>query len=205
VWSKAGDKIVYSSTPTRSSGVNLRLINPFDPKTDHLLAQSSGTYFKAYDWSPDDKQIVYCDFSSNTASTLWLIDASTGSKLLLSPKSSQPEFYDFPQFAKDGKGVYVVTDHDSDFRKLAYIDLTSHKISYVPSGEKRDVEEFQVAPNGKNIAFITNQDGASRSSQVPPNQQTPSFESVLLAHCAIRQCPSASRRQTSKQQSLHGA
>jgi dipeptidyl aminopeptidase/acylaminoacyl peptidase len=162
VWSNAGDKIVYSSTPTGSSGVNLRLVNPFDPKTDHLLAQSSGTYFKAYDWSPDDKQIVYCDFSSNTASTLWLIDASTGSKLLLSPKSSQPEFYDFPQFAKDGKGVYVVTDHDSDFRRLAYIDLTSHKVSYVPSGDKWDVEEFQVAPNGKNIALITNQDGSSR-------------------------------------------
>lgn len=162
VWSNAGDKIVYSSTPTGSSGVNLRLINPADPKTDHLLAQSSGTYFKAYDWSPDDKQIVYCDFSSNTASTLWLIDASTGSKLLLSPTSSQPEFYDFPQFAKDGKGVYVVTDHDSDFRRLAYIDLISHKVSYVPSTDKWDVEEFQVAPNGKNIAFITNQDGASR-------------------------------------------
>ena len=161
-WSNAGDKIVYSSTPTGSSGVNLRLVNPFDPKTDHLLAQSSGTYFKAYDWSPDDKQIVYCDFSSNTASTVWVIDASTGSKVLLSPKSSQPEFYDFPQFAKDGKGVYVVTDHDCDFRRLAYIDLTSHKISYVPSGDKWDVEEFQVAPNGKNIAFITNEDGASR-------------------------------------------
>ncbi len=162
VWSNAGDKIVYSSTPTGSSGVNLRLINPFDPKTDHLLAQSSGTYFKAYDWSPDDKQIVYCDFSSNTASTLWLIDASTGSKALLSPKSSQPEFYDFPQFAKDGKGVYVVTDHESDFRRLAYIDLTSHKIRYVPSGEKWDVEEFQVARNGKRIAFITNEDAVSR-------------------------------------------
>jgi len=162
VWSNAGDKIVYSSSPTGTSGVSLRLLNPFDPKTDHLLAQSSGTYFKAYDWSPDDKQIVYCDFASNTASTLWLIDASTGSKVLLSSKSSQPEYYDFPQFAKDGKGVYVVTDHDSDFRRLAYIDLASRKISYVPSGEKWDVEEFQVGPNGKTIAFITNQDGASR-------------------------------------------
>ena len=103
VWSNAGDKMVYSSTPTGRSGVNLRLVNPFDPKNDYLLAQSSGTYFKAYDWSPDDKQIVYCDFSSNTASTVWLIDALTGSKVLLSPKTSQAELSDFPQFATDGK------------------------------------------------------------------------------------------------------
>src|SRR5574341_1136523 len=162
VWSNGGDRIVYSSSPTGSSGVSLRLLNALDSKTDHLLAQSSGNYFKAYDWSPDDKQVVYCDFSSNTASTLWLIDVTSGNKVLLSPKSSQLEFYDFPQFGKDGKGIYVVTDHDSDFRRLAYIDLASRKISYTPYTGKWDVEEFQLAPDGKNIAFVTNEDGTSR-------------------------------------------
>lgn len=161
VWSNGGDKIVYSSNPTGTSGVSLRLLNPFDLKTDRLLAQSSGTYFKAYDWSPDDKQIVYCDFSSQTASTLWLIDVASGNKVLLSPKSSRPEYYDFPQFGKDGKGIYVVTDHDSDFRRLANIDLASRKISYIPYTGKWDVEEFQVSPDGKAIAFITNADGTS--------------------------------------------
>ena len=162
VWSNAGDKIVYSSTPSGASGVSLRLINPVDPKTDHLLAQSSGTYFKAYDWSPDDKQVVFCDFASNTASTLWLVDPASGNKTLLSPKAVTSELYDFPQFSKDGKGIYVVTDHDSDFRRVAYIDLASGKMSYVPSARQWDVDEFQVAPDGKTLAFITNEDGISR-------------------------------------------
>jgi dipeptidyl aminopeptidase/acylaminoacyl peptidase len=162
VWSNAGDKIAYSSTPSGASGVSLRLLNPFEPKSDHLLAQSSGSYFKAYDWSPDDKQVVYCDFTSNTASTLWLIDSASGSKVLLSPKTSQPELYDYPQFSKDGRGIYVVTDHDSDFRRLAYIDLASRKISYIPSARQQDVDEFQVAPDGKSMAFVTNENGISR-------------------------------------------
>jgi dipeptidyl aminopeptidase/acylaminoacyl peptidase len=162
VWSNAGDKIVYSSTPSGGSGVNLRLLNPFEPKTDHLLAPSPGSYLKAYDWSPDDKQIVYCDFTSNTTSALWLIDVANGSKVLLSPKTKQTEFYDYPQFSKDGKGIYVVTDHDSDFRRLAYFDLASRQIKYVPSARQWDVEEFQLAPDGKTIAFITNEDGISR-------------------------------------------
>ena len=84
VWSNAGNQIVYSSSPSGSVGVNLRVLNPFDPKTDRLLVQSSGSYLKAYAWSPDDKQIVFCDFLSNTTSTLWLIDVSTGKKVLLS-------------------------------------------------------------------------------------------------------------------------
>lgn len=162
VWSNAGDKIVYSSTPIGDLGVNLRLIDPFNPTSDHLIAKSPGTYFKAYDWSPDDKQIVFCDFSSNSTSTLWVIDASSGNKTLVSPKSDQPEYYDYPQFSKDGKGIYVVTDHDSDMRRIAYVDLTTRKFSYLPSSPKWDVDEFQLSPNGKTMAYVTNEEGISR-------------------------------------------
>ncbi|PYS35943.1 MAG: peptidase S9, prolyl oligopeptidase [Acidobacteria bacterium] len=162
VWSNAGDKIIYSSTPVGDSGVNLRLIDPFNPTSDHLIAKSSGSYFKAYDWSPDDRQIVFCDFTSNTSSTLWVIDVASGNKTLISPKSDQPEYYDYPQFSKDGKAIYAVTDHDSDIRRIAHIDLASRKVSYVPSNPKWDVDEFQLSPNGKTLAYVTNEEGVSR-------------------------------------------
>src|ERR1043165_4596387 len=162
VWSNAGDQIVYSSSPSGSVGVNLRVLNPFDPKSDRLLVESSGSYLKAYGWSPDDKQVVFCDFLSNTTSTLSVIDVLTGKKVLLSPKKDEPEFYDFPQFTKDGKGVVVLTDHDSDVRRIARIDLASHKFTYIPSDPKWDVDEFQISPEGKTVAFATNEDGVSR-------------------------------------------
>ncbi len=162
VWSNAGDKIVYSSSPAGTQGVNLRMLNPFDAKTDHLLEQSSGGYFKAYDWSPDDKQVVFCDFSSNTASSLWLLDVTSGNKIRLSPETTQPKLYDYPQFSQDGKGIYVLSDHDSDMRRVAYIDLASRKLTYVPSNPHWDVDEFQLAPDGKTLAFVTNEDGISR-------------------------------------------
>lgn len=162
VWSNAGDRIVYSSTPLGDAGVNLRIINPLDPKSDRLLAKSSGSYFKAYDWSPDDKQIVFCDFTSNATSTLWLVEVASGKKTLLSPKTNEPELYDDPQFSKDGKGVYVRTEHDSDKRRLAFIDLATQRVTYLPSNPEWDVSEFQLAPDGKTIALITNEDGISR-------------------------------------------
>src|SRR5262249_32980452 len=64
VWSNDGKQIVYSSSPTGALGVNLRIINPFDPKTDRQLVQSPGGYLKAYAWSPDDTKIIFCDFLS---------------------------------------------------------------------------------------------------------------------------------------------
>jgi dipeptidyl aminopeptidase/acylaminoacyl peptidase len=162
VWSNAGNKIVYSSSPLGTEGVNLRVLNPSDPQTDRLLEKSSGSYLKAYDWSPDDKTIVYCDFTSNTTSTLWLAQVDTGKNRLISEQSTKRELYDFPQFSKDGKRIYVVTDHDSDFRRLAYFDLSSGKIGYVPSPAQWDVEDFHIAPDGKTLAFIVNDDGISR-------------------------------------------
>src|SRR5581483_691305 len=89
VWSNAGDQIIYSSSPAGGNGVSLYLINPLDPKSNRLVVNSTGSYLKAYDWSPDDRQVAFCDFVSNRASTLWLLDTKTGEKTLVSPKGEK--------------------------------------------------------------------------------------------------------------------
>lgn len=162
VWSNSGESIIYSSSPTGAQGVSLRIINPFEPKSDRLLLQSAGGYLKAYDWSPDNKQAVYCDFTSNTTSTLWLIDVATGVKTPLSPPTAREELYDFPQFSSDGKGLYVITNHDSDVRRLAYLDLQTKQFKYPTDHVKWDVDEFQLSPDGKTLAFVTNEEGNAR-------------------------------------------
>ena len=162
VWSNSGDRIIYSSSSPGANGVSLSIISPLDPKTNRLLVRSAGAYLKAYDWSPDDRQAVLCDFASNTVSTLWLINVATGERTLLSPeKEKESEYYDSPQFAKDGKGIYVITDHDSDVRRLAYIDIATKQFRYLSDKIRWDVEDFKVAPDGKTLAFITNEEGIS--------------------------------------------
>lgn len=160
VWSNGGDRIIFSSSPAGGKGVSLSVLDPLDPQTNHVISQSSGTYFKAYDWSPDDRQAVFVEYTSNTTSALWLIDIGTGAKTLLSFKEKPDEYYDFPHFAKDGKGIYVVTDHESDFRRLAYIDLAAKSFAYL-SGGKSDVEDFKSAPDGQTVAYISNEEGIS--------------------------------------------
>jgi dipeptidyl aminopeptidase/acylaminoacyl peptidase len=162
VWSRSGDRIIYSSSPASAQGVSLRIINPFHPKSDRLLVQSSGGYLKAFDWSPNGKQAVYCDFTSNTTSTMWLVDVANGSTKLLTPRTSRDELYDYPQFSGDGKGLYVVTDRESDFRRLAYLDLETNKFRYLTDHIKWDIDEFQLSPDGKTLAFVVNEEGNAR-------------------------------------------
>ena len=185
VWSNAGDQIIYSSSPAGGNGVSLYVINPLDPKTNRLLAQSPGSYFKVYDWSPDDRQAVFVDYLSNSVSTLWLIDVANGQKTLLSPKGEKPdEYYDSPQFSRDGKGIFVITDHDSDVRRLAYIDLATKQFKYL-SGQKSNVEDFKIAPDGKTLAFITNEEGISRlhllDTKTDKEQSVPPLPSGIIS------------------------
>ena len=163
VWSNGGDRIIYSSSPLNGNGVDLSIINTFDPRSNRLLANGRGHYLKAYDWSPDDRTVVFCDFASNVVSSLWMLDVVTGQTTLLSSREeSAGEYYDYPQFSKDGRGVYVVTDRESEWRRLAFIDLATKQHKYLSDHIKWDVEDFKVAPDGKTIAFVTNEDGVSR-------------------------------------------
>jgi dipeptidyl aminopeptidase/acylaminoacyl peptidase len=141
-------------------GVSLAIINPFDTKSNRIVVQSSGNYIKAYDWSPDDRQIVFCEFYSNVASKLWLMDVSSGKKELLCSDVGN-NYYGSPRFSKDGKGIYVRTDRDSEFRRLAYLHLRTNKLNYLTTDLTWDIDEFELSPDGKNLAFISNEDGIS--------------------------------------------
>jgi dipeptidyl aminopeptidase/acylaminoacyl peptidase len=163
VWSNSGEKVAYSFSPAKGQGVNLSLINPFDPKSNRLLVESTGNYLKAYDWSPDDKEVVFCEFISNTQSKLWLVNPDTNGKRLLMGKSEKERgYFSRPRFSKDGKGIYLITDYNSDVRYLAYLNLADGQLRNLTAAFKWDVDEFRLSPDGKTIAFVINEDGISR-------------------------------------------
>ena len=186
VWSNAGDRIIYSSSPPNGNGVDLSVINPFDPKSNHIVIEGRGNYLKAYDWSPDDRRVVFCDFASNTVSTLWMIDVASGEKTLLSARGGKEgEYYHGPQFSKDGNGIYVITDRGSEFRRLAYLDLAARQYKYLSDHIKWDVEDFRLSPDGKTLAFVTNEDGVSRlhllDTKTGKERQAPSLPMGIIS------------------------
>ncbi len=163
VWSNDGQKIAYSSTRRDGKDVDIWLsepAHPDDPKINRMLAQLTGGGWGALDWSPDDKQILILEEISANESYLWLMDSATGEKSLLTPKGGTEKIaYASAKFSKDGKGIYLTTDKDSEFQRLAYMDLSSKKYTYLTEHIHWDVEDFDITPDGKTIAFTTNEDG----------------------------------------------
>lgn len=162
-WSAGGDLIAYVSTRRNGQDTDLWVMNPADPKTDHLLTQLSGGGWNPQDWSTDDKKILLLEEISINETYLWLADTATGEKTELTPrKTAEQVAYASARFSKDGKGVYVTTDKDSEFQRLAYIDLATKKMKVVTPDLSWDVDEFKQSWDGKWIAFLSNEDGLSK-------------------------------------------
>ncbi|MGB8508768.1 MAG: prolyl oligopeptidase family serine peptidase [Pyrinomonadaceae bacterium] len=163
LFSNAGERMVYSSTRRNGKDTDIYIVNPSDPATNRMLLQVEGGGWGAVDWSPDDRRLLVGEYLSANESYIWIVDATTGEKTLFTPKGGADKVvYSSAQFSRDGKGIYVTTDKDSEFQRLAYVDLATKGHTYLSDYIKWDVDEFRLSPDGKTIAFVTNEDGVAR-------------------------------------------
>jgi dipeptidyl aminopeptidase/acylaminoacyl peptidase len=165
-WSSGGDQIAYMSTRRTGKDTDLWVMNPADPKSDHLLSKLEGGGWSPEDWSPDDSKILLNEEISLNEAYLWLVDTKTGEKTALTPigtKRGDKIAYSNARFSKDGKGIYVTTDAGAEFMNLAYMDISRPEAKYVLTGPeaKWDVETFDLSKDGKLIAYVKDEDGVS--------------------------------------------
>ncbi len=161
IWSSRGDRMAYTSTRRNGQDRDIYLIDPLNPASDRLLTTLTGGGWYPLDWSPDDRQILLLEFISANQSNLWLLNTQTGEKGLLTPKGKEPISYGGAVFSRDGRGLYIVSDRNSEFQHLTYYHLGNQRYSDLTRRIPWDVESFDLSKDGKQLAFVTNEDGAS--------------------------------------------
>lgn len=162
VWSNNSGWVIYSSNRRNGRDTDLYIAKAFDPSSTRLLSQDTG-YQKVFDWSPDDRRALFYNWLSANESYLYTVDVNSGEKTLLTPKvGSDKVAYDYAQFSADGKGIYLTADRDSEFLRLAYMDLASKKVTYLSDSINWNIELFSISPDRKTLAFVSNEDGVSR-------------------------------------------
>ncbi len=162
-WSYQGDRIAYGSTKRTGSDVDIWVVNASDPSTARMVAQNEGGGWEVSDWSPDGKQLLLVNSVSAAETYVWLLDIESGKKELLTPKTGADTVaYGNARFAKNGKGVYMTSDADSEFQRLVYLELNSRKTNVLTPSLQWDVDEFDLSKDGRWIAFESNEDGISK-------------------------------------------
>ncbi len=161
-WSNNNKWIAYTSTKRNGTDRDTYIMDPKNASTDKMILQVSGGGWGIGDWSADDKSLLIGEFISANESYIWMVDVATGTKTELTPRNEKGVAYRQAIFSKDDKGVYLVTDKDNEFLRLGYLDLSSKKIVYITSKIPWNVEGFDLSEDGKQMAFLTNEAGASK-------------------------------------------
>jgi dipeptidyl aminopeptidase/acylaminoacyl peptidase len=161
-------RLVFTSTRRNNKDSDLWLVDAADPgHTARMLMQVDGGGWAPLAWSPDNRRLLVQQYISANESYLWLVDATSGERKALTPASNaakpgQTVAYSAAVFSKDGKAIYALTDRDSEFQRLARIDLDSLQPKYLTSAIAWDVDEMAASEDGKSIAFVTNENGYSK-------------------------------------------
>jgi dipeptidyl aminopeptidase/acylaminoacyl peptidase len=157
-------RFAYTSTQRTGKDTDVWTMDASDPKSAHMLLQVEGGGWEPVAWSYDNKQLLVMQEVSINETYLWLVDAVSGEKKLLTPKvaSGDTIAYSAAAFSRDDKSLYIVCDKDSEFQRLARFDLATMTPHYLTTSIPWDVEEMDESEDGRNIGFVTNENGISK-------------------------------------------
>ncbi|HSW82124.1 MAG TPA: hypothetical protein VLH12_01530, partial [Usitatibacter sp.] len=167
-FSRDGSIAVYATQPVdknnpdRKARTTIHLTDPAKPSTDRVIATLDGGGWGDYRFSEDKKRIVMTEFISAAESYIWVMDAKTGTKKrITNPPKGETVLYDNPVFTRDGKGIFVLSDNGSEFRRLALIPAGGGAERVLTEKLKFDVDSFEVSFDANRIAFLTNENGSN--------------------------------------------
>lgn len=158
-WSPSGRFLLYSSS--RRNNVDFDIYQ-YDMATgsERRLYDSKGS-FSTLDISADEKSALLMQYVSVTESRLFLLDLASGQAVSLNIAPGRVS-YGEAQFSKDGKGVYLTLDADSEFQRLAYHDFSTGRLQMLTPDLRWDVGNIALANNGKLLAYSVNEGGLDK-------------------------------------------
>ncbi|WP_047865219.1 S9 family peptidase [Rubrobacter aplysinae] len=159
-FSPDGSRIAY--TATRRNGTDFDVyVQPLDaPDGEPEMVWEVSGYHTVADWGHDGTYLIVSRHSSNLDNDLYSLDLGSGEARLLTPHEGEARFQGV-QVAPDGTRLFVATDRDGDFVRLARLDVSTLELEYL-TPDDRDVEEVELSPDGRYLAVSRNVDGYSQ-------------------------------------------
>jgi len=164
-WSRSGRYLAYSDTPFTRGSEAVRFLEPPGAKVLREY-RDLGPCPVVHAWSPDNRRVVVITNRVPGRNNVLLVDVATGKAEPVG--ASQADAHDtgtwrkLPlRWSRDGKSLFWTTLINSDFVRLLRYDLESKRETPLGEAIRWDVEEFDLADDGRTLALLANEDGAS--------------------------------------------
>jgi dipeptidyl aminopeptidase/acylaminoacyl peptidase len=179
-WSRDGRRVAFFNNSRDPAVFDLVVRDVANDNANTTLLLGDNATYYPLDWSPDNSKLLLWNPVSATESHLFLLDLASNALTELdtapaiAPRKPTPPRTGVPvrpppvaitsaRFAADGRGVYLISDRDSDFTQLRYLDLAAPGPSRSLSAFIGwDIEQFDVSVDGRWLAYTANEGGYSR-------------------------------------------
>jgi dipeptidyl aminopeptidase/acylaminoacyl peptidase len=156
-FSPDGRRIAY--TATRRNGTDFDVFLQDLPEGEPESVWEVSGYHTVADWAPDGRALIVPRHHSNVDNDLYGLDLETGEATLLTPHKGDAR-YAGANVTPDGESVFLATDRDGEFLRLARLDLATLDLHYL-TPDDRDVEGVELSRDGRYLIVSRNVDGYS--------------------------------------------
>ena len=162
-----GRWVAFASNQRNGRDMDLYVADPRSTDPPRLLMPVDRQTWGAADWSPDGKKLLLSRYVSINESYPALLDVDSGKREDLPRPIAGAAAFGPMAFSADGRSIFIATDADSEFRRLARLDLANGAYEWLTSDIPWDIADLDVEPRTGTVAFTTNEDGASRLYLLP--------------------------------------
>jgi len=159
LWSRDGTQLAWSSTARNGTDTDVWVRDMRSGKARAVVTKG-GTWV-ASGFSPDGQRLLVRKQVSINEVYPGVVDLQSG-KLRLFPVDGGKAAFSAFMFAPDGKQVYFISDEESEFLTLRHHDPAGGAPTLLSAETLWDVERVNIAPDGKHLAYLSNEDGIGR-------------------------------------------
>jgi dipeptidyl aminopeptidase/acylaminoacyl peptidase len=169
-WAHDGKRVAFSGNERDSMSFDVYVADVSSSTAPRLVVGGQQDTWYPLDWSADDSKLLLWKYVSISESYLFIADVATGAVTPVDPSGRKVGIRS-AKFAPDGRGIYLITDADTEFAQLHYLDPVTHEERKVSPDLQWDVEDFDISGDGRYIAYVVNEDGHSRLTVTDTQQR----------------------------------
>ncbi|MGI9345245.1 MAG: S9 family peptidase [Gammaproteobacteria bacterium] len=159
VWSPEGEYLAFANNSRNSRDSDIYIRNMQTGKSWPVLQRSGTWYPMSFD--PGGQRLLVGRYISSTDIRLYLLTLDTEQIQRLDP-DAYAAYQPIARFSPDGEGIWFLSDRQSEYVSLRYLDLKTRQEKIYSQHSSGDVTRFAVSRNGTRVAYVVSENGFDR-------------------------------------------